>query len=323
VEVCLSQFLFPEDFQPNAIVSRDKLIEKEADMTLCIAAECRHDDKYAIVLCRDWQANKGQITSDDADKSRHLDEGDSGCRILLAGSPTTADHLLMACDPLILEFMREKNPDNTDIDTDRLVQKLRAAAKGVRGQLIRDWVFTTLNIEFDDFRVTGKNQLLESHYHDVWETIKRYDMGAELLITLFDAAGVPVIMRVDGYGDVYWENEYSIIGAGGSVARAFLCQVDYDSYRMSLSECIYEVIRAKFAAQRTREVGKGTSITVSVEGKKHYSIADAGFDYFENMLAPYKTPEIKFESSFLESDDDDDNAIKPPLSPVPDSNELA
>ena len=167
-------------------------------MTLCIAAECNDNAEPASVLCRDWQAQKGSITSDDADKQRDIDEQEAACRVLIAGSPTRADHLLNVCEPAIREFMRKKDPTDTDIDTDKLLQDLRVATKLVRRELVNHWVASTLNMEFEDFRKHGRSELHESHYHDVWETIRRYDMGAELLITLFDAAGRSVLIRTDG-----------------------------------------------------------------------------------------------------------------------------
>jgi proteasome subunit B (beta)-like protein len=275
----------------------------EQVMTLCIAAECNEAGDSAIVLCRDWQAQKGSVTSDDADKEREVDEGGLGCRVLLAGSPTRADHLLTTCEPAIREFMRKNSPTDTDIDTDKLLQDLRVAAKLVRRELINGWVATTLNMEFDDFRKHGRNELLESHYHDVWETIRRYDIGAELLITLYDADEDAVIIRTDGLGEVFWETDYSIIGTGGEIARAFLCQVDYDPSKMSVGDCIYEVLRAKFAAENSREVGAGTTVKVTAKGKKDRVASLKGFDYYKGLLLPYRTPKLEFDSSFLEDAD--------------------
>ncbi len=276
-------------------------------MTLCIAAECMYEEKYAIVLCRDWQANKGQITSDDADKLRDIDEGELGCRVLLAGSPTRADHLITACEPAIRSFMGKTNPDDTDLDTDRLLQDLRDAAKLARRGLVNDWVSTTLNMDFEEFRKHGRSELLESHYHDVWETIRRYDIGAELLITLFDASREPVIIRMDGMGDALWESDYSTIGTGGPTARAFLCQVDWPG-EMPLGECMYEVLRAKFAAEKTRDVGRGTTVNISVEGRKHYLASQKGFEFYQRRLMPYKTPKLRFDPSFIEDDSDHEPA---------------
>jgi hypothetical protein len=275
-------------------------------MTLCIAAECNEDDTPAIVLGRDWQAQKGSVTSDDADKLRDIDEAGFGCRVLLAGSPTRADHLLMACEPSIREFMRKDNPKDTDLDTDRLLQDLKKATKLVRRELVNDWVARTLNMEFEDFCRIGRTQFHESHYHDIWETIRRFDIGAELLITLFDAGGDSVIIRTDGLGDVFWETDYSIIGTGGEIARAFLCQVDYDPSNMNLGDCIYEVLRAKFAAENSREVGRGTSIVVTAKGKKDLILNDKGFDYYEDLLFPYKTPKLDLDPAFLEDPDAED-----------------
>lgn len=274
-------------------------------MTLCIAAECNEETEYAIVLCRDWQAQKGAITSDDAYKQRDVDDGDFSCRVLISGIPTRADHLLLKCEPAIREFMRKTSVSDTDVDTDKLLQDLRQVTKVVRREYVNNWVATTLNMEFEDFRKHGKDELLESHYHEVWHTIKHFDLGAELIITLFDAEGIPVIMRTDGLGEVHWENDYSVIGTGGEIARAFLCQIDYDPRKMSVGDCIYEVLRAKFAAEHSRDVGHDTTIVVTARGKKDRGLSDKGHDYYEGLLVPYKTPALEFDPLFLEADDEE------------------
>jgi hypothetical protein len=189
-------------------------------MTLCIAAECNEKGNPAIALCRDWQAQKGAITSDDAYKQRDVDEGEHACRVLIAGVPTRADHLLLACEPAIREFFKKDSRKDTDIDGDKLLQDLRAATKLVRREYVNNWVAATLNMEFDDFLKHGRHDFHESHYTEIWETIRRFDLGAELIITLFDAEDWPVIMRTDGLGEVHWEQDYSIIGTGGEIARA-------------------------------------------------------------------------------------------------------
>jgi len=280
-------------------------------MTLCIAAECNEDRSPAIVLCRDWQAQKGAITSDDAYKQRDVDENGLGCRVLISGVPTRADHLLLRCEPCIREFMRKTNAESTDLDSDKLLQDLKEAAKIVRREYVNNWVAMTLNMEFDDFRKHGRNELLESHYHEVWHTIKHYDLGAELIITLFDAEGVPVIMRTDGLGEVHWENDYSVIGTGGEIARSFLCQIDYDPEKMSVGDCIYEVMRAKFAAEHSRDVGQGTTVVITARGKKDRAVSKKGFDYYEGLLIPYRTPTLEFEADFLEPYDDEDEVSSP------------
>lgn len=287
--------------------------EKGTEMTLCIAAECNRLGTPAIVLCRDWQAQKGSLTSDDADKQRDVDEG---CRVLIAGAPTRADHLLTQCEPAIRTFMQKCDPNTTDLDTDQLLQDLRKVTKAVRKELVDDWVFRTLNMEFDEFRKNGRHDLLESHYHDIWESIRRFDIGAELLITLFDAENDAVVIRTDGLGEVHWELDYSIIGTGGDIARAFMCQIDYDPSQIGIDQCIYEVLRAKLAAEMGHQVGRGTTITVTEKGKKDLTLSVKGFEYYSGLLIPYKAPPLEFKSEFLELADDEEETNKMPVSEV-------
>jgi hypothetical protein len=201
--------------------------------------------------------------------------------------------------------MQKCDPNATDLDTDELLQSLRKATKMVRKELVDAWVFTTLNMEFEEFRKHGRNELLESHYHDIWESIRRFDIEAELLITLFDAENDPVVIRTDGLGEVHWEVDYSIIGTGGDIARAFMCQIDYDPSQIGVDQCIYEVLRAKLAAEMGHKVGRGTTVTVTEKGKKDLVLSKIGFDYYTGLLVPYKTPPLEFKSEFLELADEE------------------
>jgi hypothetical protein len=273
-------------------------------MTLCIAATCTYQAKSTLVLCRDWQVNKGTlITSDDADKLREIEEGESHCSILISGQPTRADQLLNACDPAIRGYMRESNPADTDLHIDALLEGLRAACRNVKRKLVNHFVSMTLNMDFEEFSKHGREWLRESHYDDVWHEIRHLNLGAELLIALFDAEQYGQIVRVDLSGEVHWENDYSTIGTGSDIAQAFLCQNEmYDPDTITLGACIYELLRAKFAAERSRDVGTGTSVDIIVGGAQKYSISDKGFKYFENKLRPYKIPKITFAEDFLEED---------------------
>jgi hypothetical protein len=299
----------PKPLKAQAPQGLEAAPKEGKEMTLCIAAECNREGTPAIVLCRDWQAQKGSLTSDDAYKQRDVDEG---CRVLIAGSPTRVDYLLTRCEPAIRAFMKKRDPSVTDLDTDQLLQDLRAVTKKVRKELVDAWVFRTLNMEFEEFRTHGKNDLLESHYHEIWESIRHFDIGAELLITLYDAENDAVIIRTDGLGEVHWELDYSIIGTGGDIARAFMCQLDYDPAEISVGQCIYEVLRAKYAAEMGHQVGKGTTVVVTENGKKDLALSEKGYLYYGNLLIPYKTPPLEFKPEFLELADDEEEEEKTP-----------
>src|ERR1700687_10467 len=63
----------------------------------------------------------------------------------------------------------------------------------------------------------------------------------------------------------------------------------------SLPNLASATLRAKFAAERSRDIGRGTSVGIIVEGRKHYVITKRGFDYYERKLKPY----IRRQSSSL------------------------
>jgi 20S proteasome alpha/beta subunit len=128
------------------------------------------------------------------------------------------------------------------------------------------------------------------------------DLGAELLINLFDASGDPVIIRLDTLGEPHNEYNYSTIGTGSAIARAFLSQVDFTD-DLTFGQCVYEVLRAKVASERSRDVGRGTSVDVVVSGSRRYSISAKGFKYYQRLLRPYKVPTIEWNPEFIDFDD--------------------
>jgi hypothetical protein len=63
-------------------------------------------------------------------------------------------------------------------------------------------------MSFSEFKQDGGRILKDSHYEEVWAKIGTIDLGADLLITLFDAEGDANIVRLDSLGDPHWEHNY-------------------------------------------------------------------------------------------------------------------
>jgi hypothetical protein len=63
---------------------------------------------------------------------------------------------------------------------------------------------------------------------------------------------------------------------------------------------MYEVLRAKFAAEHSRDVGEGTTVVVTSKGKKDRVLSKQGHEYYDELLVPYKTPPLRVETSFLQ-----------------------
>jgi hypothetical protein len=70
--------------------------------------------------------------------------------------------------------------------------------------------------------------------------------------------------------------------SGKEITPSSAQEVDYDPGTISVGDCIYEVLRAKFAAERTREVGDVTTITVTKKGLKDRTLSEKGFDYYND-----------------------------------------
>jgi 20S proteasome alpha/beta subunit len=279
-------------------------------MTLCIVAPCTHEGAPAIVLCADCRAEKGlavysegRIGSNDADKIRYIGESFAA---VVAGIPTKADELLAQCDDAIFRFQRAPANQDSDIVVTSFFNELRAAARIRRQDLINHHIaMRTVFTGRDEFLKLGKSSLLENDYVTLLDEVNRINLGAEVVIADFHDDG-PLIVRLDAFGETHWEDTYSVIGTGSDLALAFLCQNDYEE-SMTLPECLFRVLEAKYAAHRNRTVGELTSIQVMIAGKGRFDVSDKFFKQLKTKNRMSKIPEIETEDGWLET-----LAIDPP-----------
>ena len=162
--------------------------------------------------------------------------------------------------------------------------------------------YTSLNfgMSLEEFQSNARHKLLEAHYFDAWTELRHLNLGADLIVTTF-GDNEPVIIRVCSTGEVFWENHYSVIGAGSPIAEAFLCQRDYDD-SMSVEECVHRVHEAKVAAEKNRDVGHTTMIELVVFGKGRYDFSGVHFDALDKFVRHRLTelPAIQYPEGKLE-----------------------
>jgi hypothetical protein len=152
--------------------------------------------------------------------------------------------------------------------------------------------------------------LTESHYLETWGRLENLTLGAELIVATF-GQDEPVIMRIAGDANVYWEDGFSTIGSGGPIAETFMVQRFYDG-DMPLEECLARVWEAKVAAEKNQYVGQTTNIEVMVfesTGARRFAMADKASDAYENATRSrmQRMPRVKFPGSLLEPITDEDD----------------
>ncbi len=263
-------------------------------MTLCISAECVYDDQPAAVLCFDWRAQTGDVSSglvigtEAASKLREV----GSASVLLAGHRTMADELVMSCRGAIQELMESAggSPAPTDdLLVNELLQKLRDAAAIRKRQIIRHHVEMTTGLQYEDLKKAPQD-----NFREVWAEIRELNLGADLLITSVGASLEPIIIRLDRWGNTHWENQYSAIGEGAQIALAMLCLQPWDGLGHpngdgaglpSLQQCLYRTYEAKRAAHiaHPSSVGQATGFQVLTRNEK-YSITPQCYEMLEQTF---------------------------------------
>jgi 20S proteasome alpha/beta subunit len=233
--------------------------EPEEAMTLCIAAECWHEEKPCIAMCCDTRAERGGlfhelVGSDDVEKIRQI----GPFTALLSGSETAADELLTLCNRPIRNFSRTPaSPAESDEVITDFLKQLRQRAAERKKDLIDHHLRMSLGLSFEEFLNTHRNKLHDVHARDIWNQIEHIDLETDLLICGF-SGDEAVVIRLDRFGKTHWETNYSVVGIGSDIALAFLCQRDWnegEGKRLQLMDCLFRIYEAKKAAEKNRHVG--------------------------------------------------------------------
>jgi hypothetical protein len=257
---------------------------KDEPMTLCIAAECDHEDKPAIVCCWDWRAQHGSegelvIGTDDLDKMRDI----GSTTVLLAGSRSKADELIMAAKPAIQRANEIKPGEDydTDIRVDALLKGLREAARKLKTEAVEHFVQMETGIPFADFRKQARYEET-----DTWLRVRGLTLDADLIVSFVaDSPQESVVISVNRYGDVAWRANNWAIGEGAMVARSLLAMRPWEQHA-GLAECLFRVYEAKRAAHlaNPQAVGAETSIQVLLpSGKK--TVTDECMERMKDIFA--------------------------------------
>jgi hypothetical protein len=271
------------------------------NVTLCIAAECRHLENLTVVHCCDSRQEKGGlfeelIGSDDAVKVRPVGTS-RNFQALIAGIPTKAADIITDCRKTVEEYDASPAGEDADLEISRFLESLRNAAARRKRLIINHYLEMGIGLSFQQFLDAGREKFTPDHYNSLWSEIRNLDLGADVIFSGFHGDDA-VVVRLDRGGHVHWEGNYSVIGVGGDIALVFLGQRDYDAFAINLMECLFRVVEAKKAAERNRHVGKETLILIAIQGKGRFKLTNAGWDALETSVKSGKT--IAFNDAFIE-----------------------
>jgi len=271
-------------------------------VTVCIAASCMYEGSSAVVLCCDWQGTKGSfIKSDDVDKIRIMGTGTG----LISGSLTEAEELVAECDSAVLAFQKNAKEDSFDLDMNDYLKALRRAGEKRKADRVANHVAMALGLDPIEFWKNGKNYLSTSQHDELYDEIRKIDLGASLIIGSV-TANDSVIIKVDRSGYVSWENNFSTIGSGSLIAQAFLCQYEWDE-EIELTTCLHRVYSAKQAAEKDPQVGPTTSFEI-LHKDKRLDMTDIGWKKLKRITGKPREPKWTLVSGDLREDNDDDTS---------------
>jgi hypothetical protein len=298
-------------------------------MTLCIAAECWHDETPCIAMCCDTRAERGGVFqelvgSEDVEKFRSI----GPITALLSGDETSADELLTLCEGTIRSFAASTPIDESDIAITNFLSGLRQAAATRKKVLVDHHLDMVISMSFDDFVKRHRNEFSESHSRDIWNQVQHIDLGADIVLCGF-SGDENVVVRLDRFGKTHWETNYSVVGVGSDIALAFLCQRDWymenddpsgpDAGKagVEIKDALYRIVEAKWAAQKNRHVGETTAFEVLMPGGQRFDITQECYDTFKKVFKRrFTLKPFLFSKPFLVPDEDnkesgdDSNAVR-------------
>ena len=269
-------------------------------MTICIAAVCRHEKEFAVILCADYRGTRGNyIHSDDLHKIWHFVEGGA---IMYAGDSDAGHEFCRQFAVLAREWNAiEKTEGDGDIRLGQYLAKTRSLVLQFKRARANHVLGTKYCLSLDDVYAPDAQSRLPA-YGEIVETIKNVNLGAEFLIA-YTADVEPEFIRIDQSGHVWSDpGHYIAIGSGEPLAAAIFSQIDQDGYQ-SLHECLTWVFQAKVAAQNNPYVGETTQIWVLFKKQREFMLSDEAWEILMKtpgiVLAPFDERLVELKSKIF------------------------
>jgi ATP-dependent protease HslVU (ClpYQ) peptidase subunit len=263
-------------------------------VTLGIATLCKHEDKFAVVLCADWQGTRGDfIKADDTYKIRHFDKA----AILLAGDPDVGAEFAARFEAISREFNAiEKVPNDLDLRMGTYLSKLRNLTGTFISERADHAIWTKYAMRLSDFRSKDAiSRFSIRTYDDIDKTIRDTNLASEFVVAYMDDEEVQ-LFRIFENGDVIpQENLFVTIGTGSDIAQSILCHIDKSEDFLTVAEAVSWTYEAKRAAQRNPFVGTTTTISVMLPDGYEYDLSDELWAELKRRHRPFRVPQIRWD----------------------------
>ncbi len=244
-------------------------------MTLCIAGNCLHEGKPAVVVCADTQ---GTDFAKSHDTYKIFVSKKSHSAIMFCDSVSAARELMAEISPIIDEPLCDPDLDDTGISG--LISTLKTFTRDKLTGIRRDFMLRRYGLDFTEFYGHADA--------DMKAAVGALSLDCELLICKA-APKVSMILHVTSDGAVRWQDSYHAIGSGYYLARAFLSQKNWEAQKLSVIDAASWLQAAKEAAERDVHVGaEKTQLAVLLAGKPVHSFTDEGHRAVDDAMPRVK-----------------------------------
>jgi hypothetical protein len=226
-------------------------------VSICIAALC--EKRKVVVVASDMLATLGSTASDVSVMKN--DVLFPRWVVLTAGDDTEhIDPILNRAKQLLRRKLERKTPQE-------VASKLTQAYQERLQEEIAAKVLSRYRFTPNTFRDTGKKRLTASVYNALAARIAAIKLRLHFLVAGFDHGGIGHVLGLMGEECPvsYDKLGYWAIGEGAPMALASLGFFNHEpklSGTLSVGDCVYQVLAAKFMAEATKTVGRQSFFAV-------------------------------------------------------------
>lgn len=218
-------------------------------MTLCLAAECAHNNRHYVVVASDFESETSTSSAQIQDKLGTLIGGHP---VLLAGTLNRAIELMGVFNSVFKRHPPKSGQPLSDI--------IRIPIRIQKRRLAHEYVGARLGLTYPEFLRIGQRSIPASVHREMVYDIGRITLECSLIIVLF-IAGEPLLFRIHEDGLVESCMHFCAIGSGLTLAEASLFHREHDC-DTALEVALYHVYEAMRLGSRAPGVGERFAISV-------------------------------------------------------------
>ena len=253
-------------------------------MTICIATWCYENANVhnaRIVLGTDWRISGFLGRSDTLFKQPAIVRGTYRC--LIAGNPNDFRPLVKLIDGELVSV--------SAIDEVTAIPAIRAALNRRHRERVDEYCQAHFSMSYDELLRIGRTQLPDESYRRAISRTELIRLWACVIVAGFGKDGLPVIVRSTEDCEAFFDEGFSVIGDGSSLAQASLLSREVGEID-ALEKSIYAVYEALRAATHIASVSDTRTITVLYPDGTYKVVSPNGYAKLADHYAAFGPKEI-------------------------------